>query len=49
MVSEERAHEYPARLPDIRLERDRLSLPSQDERGERAHRGLAGPPDHGLS
>lgn len=24
-----RAHEYPARLPDVRTERDRLSLPGQ--------------------
>jgi hypothetical protein len=49
MGSGERAHEYPARLPDVRTERDRLSLPGQGERGERAYRGLAGSPDHGLS
>jgi len=29
MGSGERAHEYPARLPDVRTERDRLSLPGQ--------------------
>jgi putative transposase len=49
MGSGERAHEYPARPPDVRTERDRLSLPGQGERGERAHRGLADPADHSLS
>jgi putative transposase len=34
----ERSHEYPARLPDVRTERDRLSLPSQGARGECANR-----------
>jgi hypothetical protein len=46
MGSGERAHECPARLPDVRTERDQLPLPSQGERRGRAHRGLAGSPDH---
>jgi putative transposase len=34
----ERSHEYPARLPDVSTERDRLSLPSLGARGECADR-----------
>jgi len=36
--SGERTHEYPARLPDVCIERDRLSLSGQGERGECADR-----------
>lgn len=44
-----RAHEPPARLPDLRSERDLFPLPGQGQRGERADRGLAGPVDDHLS
>jgi hypothetical protein len=48
MVSGKRAHEHPARLPDLCIERDRLSLSGQGERIERRDRGLVGSPDHRL-
>lgn len=38
----QRAHEYPARLPDLHGERSALPVPGQGRRREREDRGLAG-------
>src|SRR6185437_7365457 len=43
---ERRANEYPARLPDLRIERDLLPLSGPSQPRERPDRRLASPVDH---